>query len=104
MNGGWGWGWMTLMMVPMVLFWGAVIFGLLWVVRGNVRGDSTPREAPVNKESALDILDRRFAEGTIEPEDYQARRAVLLNGAAASNGAPREEAAGLSGTAEGRRR
>ena len=23
-----GWGWMSLMMIPMLLFWGAVIFGI----------------------------------------------------------------------------
>lgn len=104
MHGGWGWGWMTLMMVVMVLFWGAVIFGIFWLIRGNVRGDWTPREAPVNKESALEILDRRFAEGAITPEDYQARREVLLNGPAASNGARREEVLTAPGAAEGRQR
>jgi putative membrane protein len=76
MHGGWGWGWMSLMMVMMVLFWGAVIFGVVWLIRGAAWGRSVP-EGPVSIESATEILDRRFAEGEIDEEDYRARREVL---------------------------
>jgi putative membrane protein len=86
-----GWGWMVLMMVVMVLFWGAVIFGIFWLIRGAARGDWRHSERATDKESPVDILDRRFAEGEITPEDYQARRNVLLNGPTGSNGAHREE-------------
>ena len=102
MHGGWGWGWMSMMMVVMVLFWGAVIFGIVWLIRGAARGERTPSETPVNKESPVEILDRRFAEGAITPEDYQARREVLLNGAAGSNDARRDEVLAAPGAAEGR--
>jgi putative membrane protein len=91
MHGGWGWGWMSLMMIAMVLFWGAVIFGIFWFIRGIARGDWAPTETPVNKESAVEVLERRFAEGTITTEDYRARREVLVNGTAASNGAREDE-------------
>ena len=104
MHGGWGWGWMTLMMVVMVLFWGAVIFGIFWLIRGGARGEWAPREMPVNKESALEILDRRFAEGAITPDDYHARRQVLLDGSAGSNGARQEEALTAVQAVEGRQR
>ena len=77
MHGGWGWGWMTMMMVPMVLFWGAIIFGIFWLIRRASPGDPTRREAPV-KESPVEILERRFAEGAITAEEYQARREVLV--------------------------
>jgi uncharacterized membrane protein len=97
MHGNWGWGWMTLMMVVMVLFWGAVIFGFFWLIRGEW-GRS---ERPIDKEGPVDIFDRRFAEGAITPEDYQARRKVLLNRPASSNGAQREEVLTAPG-AEGR--
>jgi putative membrane protein len=97
----WGWGWMTLMMVAMLLFWGAVIFGIFWLIRGAARGEWGRSERPTDKESPLDILDRRFAEGEITPEDYQTRRKVLLNGPAGSNGAHREEVLTAPG-AEGR--
>jgi putative membrane protein len=76
MHGGWGWGWMSLMMVMMLLFWGAVIFGVVWLIRGVAWGRSVP-EGPVSTESPAEILDRRFAEGEIDEEDYRARREVL---------------------------
>ena len=85
MHGGWGWGWMTLMMVVMLLFWGAVILGIFWLIRGTARGGSPPGETPVNKESPVEILERRFAEGAITADDYRARREVLVNGTAESN-------------------
>jgi|SRR5512132_2393813 uncharacterized membrane protein len=91
MHGGWGWGWMTLMMVVMVLFWGAVIFGIFWFIRGTARGDWGPKETVAGKESAVEILERRFAEGAITAEEYRARREVLVNGPAASNGAREDE-------------
>jgi putative membrane protein len=76
MHGGWGWGWMSLMMVMMMLFWGGVIFGVVWLIRGAAWGRSAP-ERPVSTESPTEILDRRFAEGEIDEEDYRARREVL---------------------------
>ena len=104
MHGGWGWGVMTLMMVVIVLFWGAVIFVIFWLIRGPARGDWGRGETPVDKESPVEILDRRFAEGAITPEDYQARREVLLNGPAGSNGARGEEVLTAPGAVEGRQR
>ena len=82
MHGGWGWGWMTLMMIPMLLFWAAVIFGIVWLVRSM-----TDRRPEPRTESPLEVLDRRFAEGAISVEDYHVHREVLLNGTAGSNGA-----------------
>ena len=78
MHGGVGWGWM--MMIPMVLFWGAVIFGVIWLIRTAGGGSAAER-----KESPTEILERRFAEGDISVEDYRARREVLGNGTAESS-------------------
>jgi putative membrane protein len=77
MHGDFGWGWMALMMVMMLLFWGAVIFGVVWLIRGADSGFPWVRERPVSKEDPIAILDRRFAEGEITEEDYRARREVL---------------------------
>ena len=64
-----GAGWMALMMVAMVLFWGAIIFG----IDHGVAGD----------------FERRFAEGAITEEDYRARREVLVNGTVEPVGGPK---------------
>ncbi len=80
MHSGWGWGWMSLMMVMMLLVWGAIIFGLVWLIRGATWGGPAPRDRLVSTESPVSILERRFAEGEITEEDYRARRDVLVNG------------------------
>jgi putative membrane protein len=86
MHGDVGWGWMTLMMVGMVLFWGVVIFGIAWLIRGGF--DRRPHH---QSESAIDVLERRFAEGAISVEEYRTRREVLGGGIAESNGARKGE-------------
>ena len=77
-----GWGWMG---IWMVLFWGGIVFGAVWLAK---RGWS-PRESPVTRVTPLEILERRFAEGGISVEEYTARRDVLANGSAAPKDAGR---------------
>jgi putative membrane protein len=81
------------MMIVMVLFWGAILLGIAWFVwGGGARGGRAPDEGPVPKESALEILERRFAEGAISVEDYRERRQVLVNGTGEPNGVHKKEA------------
>ena len=80
MHGDVGAGWWILMMVVMVLFWGAIIFGVVWLLRGAA--DGRPRR---RSESPTDVLERRLADGAISVEDYQARREVLVSGGAEPN-------------------
>ena len=75
MHGDVGWGWMVGMMLMMVLFWGAIIFGAIWLIRAAVG-----RRPEERRESPTELLERRFAEGAISVEDYRTRRKVLLNG------------------------
>lgn len=95
MHGDVGWGWMIGMMIVMVLFWGAIIFGAIWLIRATVGGRPEER-----RESPTELLERRFAEGAISVEDYRARRKVLVNGSTEANGAHDEEALATPG-AEG---
>jgi putative membrane protein len=83
-----GAGWMALMMFGMVLFWAAIIFGVIWLFRGTARDESTRGET-LDKESPVDILERRFAEGAITEEDYRARREVLVNRTVEPVGGPK---------------
>src|SRR6266511_5036170 len=87
MHGDVGWGWMIGMMIVMVLFWGALIFGAIWLIRATVGGRPEER-----RESPTELLERRFAEGAISVEDYRTRRKVLVNGSTEANGAHDEEA------------
>ena len=91
MHGGWGWGWMVPMMLGMALFWGAIIFGFVWLIRDGVERRQQPPEEP-----ALTVLDRRFAEGAISLDDYHQRRDVLAGATA-----PRPDRHGSSPATEG---
>ena len=71
-DGGGGW-WLGMMLV-MVLFWAAVILGIVWLVRGGFDGSRKGR-----RETPTEILDRRFAEGEISAEEYRERRQVIAN-------------------------
>lgn len=69
----WGAGWWIVMAVGMVIFWGLVIAGIVWLAR------SLPWR-PVGHHdggSALDLLDRRFAAGEMSVDEYRERRAIL---------------------------
>lgn len=85
MHGDVGAGWMIGMMVLMVLFWGGVILGIVWLIRGVAQGGWAPGERPLSKESPVEILERRFAEGAITPEDYRVRREVLVGRTGGAN-------------------
>ena len=103
MHGDVGWGWMALMMTLMVLFWAAVIFGIVWLIRSLARGGPPPSEETLaGRETPVQILDRRFAEGAITPEDYHARREVLVNGSAEPNRASEAKPRGTSYAGEAR--
>lgn len=69
----WGGGSWILMALVMVLFWGLIIAGIIWVVRelGSSHRHSVGAPDP------LAVLDHRLAEGAISPEEYRERRAVL---------------------------
>jgi putative membrane protein len=60
------------MMIGMALFWGAIILGVVWLIR-----DGTEPQQRQPKETALTILHRRFAAGAVSLEEYRQRRDVL---------------------------
>jgi putative membrane protein len=66
-------GWWVVMAIGMVLFWGLLVLGAIWLVRELSGRDSRSGREP----EALELLDRRLADGTISPEDYHERRAIL---------------------------
>lgn len=63
-----GWGY-TLMTVSMILFWGLVIYGVIWLVRYSGRDSRPEAHAPTPE----DLLAERFARGEIDEEEYGQR-------------------------------
>jgi putative membrane protein len=71
-DNGWGWG-AGIGMFVMVLFWGGLIALGVWAVARLTRGESRPMPL----ESPRQILDRRFASGEIDAEQYAQSRHIL---------------------------
>lgn len=72
----WDGGWWIVMAIGMVLFWGLVAAALFWLAR-TVLADRHHAAGRARESSAIEILDRRLAEGDIEIEEYRARRGEL---------------------------
>jgi uncharacterized membrane protein len=105
-------------LAPWVILMGAFCFlmmgSMLWMMVGmgthsSMHGTERhsgwwdPEERRVDTEKRpLEILERRFAEGAISPDDYQARREILVNGSPKANGPQKDEALTASQGAEGR--
>ena len=86
-NGHMGGGWWIVMMLWMLIFWAAVIVGIVWLARGASDSWRTAR-----RETPREVLDRRFAEGAISEEEYLDRREVIAHGGARQRSGPHEPA------------
>ena len=72
-GGGMGWGGWLAMSLFWLLLLGVILFLGLRLLPGGWRGGS----GGPGPESPEEILDRRFAQGEIDVETYQAQRAAL---------------------------
>jgi putative membrane protein len=81
-NGG-GVGW-VLMALFMGLFWGAVIWGIVYVVR---RGQEPSHQGQRRDKPAIEVLEERFARGEIDRDEFQERRDTLVGAGASVQGA-----------------
>ena len=63
--------------VGMLVFWGLVILGVVWLVRTLTAEHRATSSKSAAEPSALEVLDRKLAEGSIGPDDYRERRALL---------------------------
>lgn len=74
---GMGWGGWVLIAVLMIVFWAAVIAGLVALFRGVSTTDRRPDRAAADQNHARRILDERFARGEVGVDEY-CRRANEL--------------------------
>lgn len=73
---GWAWGlMMALGLLSMFAFWGALIVGIVLLVRWLTGTNDTPNGA--EEDSALEALRRRYAAGEISHEEYERMRKAL---------------------------
>lgn len=70
--------WMALGWLSMLAFWGAVVLGVVLLVRALAGGGRPANGAPPRADDpALEILRRRYAAGEITREQYEQMRADL---------------------------
>jgi putative membrane protein len=75
---GWGYGMGWFGPIFMVIFWIAVIVGIIFLIRWLVvstRGGSSSAKA---EDSALEILKRRYARGEINKEEFEEKKKDLV--------------------------
>lgn len=76
MYGGNGWGWSAMILMPVV--WvtliGLVIWAVVRLTQPNSHQQGPVEPGAVRRESAQEILDRRFASGEIDAETYAQTR------------------------------
>ena len=66
---GFGGGW-----IFMILFWGLIILGIVYLVKIPLSGSSTEAK---KSESAQEVLEKRFARGEMSKEEFEDAMAVL---------------------------
>lgn len=76
---GWGMGWFG--MIFMLVFWVLVIVAIVYLIRwlavSSRTGGREGRHLEMHKDSALEILKRRYARGEINKEEFEEKRKVL---------------------------
>ena len=75
----WGVGGWIIMVIVMLLFWGAVVAVVIAAFRHRPSSEISSRPAAPSHESAERILNERFARGEIDETEYRARRTTLRN-------------------------
>ena len=75
---GWGWGW-GFGLLHMLGFWILLIVAVMLIVRwlGGVPGRSESGHA--SRETALDILKKRYAKGEIDKEEFESKKRDLAD-------------------------
>jgi putative membrane protein len=76
---GWGVGGLFVMVVFMLLFWGAIIALVVWAVR-QFRPPGPPPPPAHGGDPAMRILEERFARGEIDADEFTRRRDTLRGG------------------------
>ena len=77
---GWGW-WMAFGWIWMIVFWGLIIWGVYTLV-SRLSGSREARSEP--QATAMEILERRYANGELTNEQFEEMRRRLTAGGSKS--------------------
>ncbi|MBI2857685.1 MAG: SHOCT domain-containing protein [Chloroflexi bacterium] len=65
-------------MIPMILFWGLIIWGIVWLARGSGGGGMSHSDHAEHHDSAMDILKSRYARGEINKQEFEDKKRDLI--------------------------
>ena len=71
--GGWGMGW-----IFMIIFWGLIIVGLIFLIRWLAGLSRSRPSYDKTQDSALDVLRQRYAKGEINKEEFDQKKRDLM--------------------------
>jgi putative membrane protein len=82
MMSGWGGGWASwTMYVGMIVFWVGIVAFVIWGIKawaGPAAVPSVPQVSQAPRESAADVLKRRYAAGEIDAAEFEQKRRDLF--------------------------
>lgn len=82
MMSGWGGGWASwTMYIGMIVFWAGIVALVIWGIRawaGPTAVPSAPQVSQAPRESAADVLKRRYAAGEIDAAEFEQKRRDLF--------------------------
>ena len=77
MMGAWGMGWFG--WIFMIIFWGLIIVGLVFLIKWLVHGTGGRSESWNRRSSnAIEILKERYARGEIDKQEFEEKKKDLL--------------------------
>ena len=76
MMGGWGMGWFG--MIFMLIFWGLLIVGLVFLIKWLIQTTSKGKDIFQGNSKAINILKERYARGEIDKEEFEIKKKFLL--------------------------
>ena len=74
---GWGYGMGWFWTIVMVVFWIAVIVGIIFLIKWLVISTGTRGRAARSEDSPLEILKQRYARGEIDKEEFEEKKKDL---------------------------
>lgn len=74
-GGGWGMGWWGF--IPMLLFWGLIIAGVVFLIKVLAQGRAREGKGNPDSSRALEALKERFPQGEITKEEFGQMKKVI---------------------------